>query len=68
MEVIRSLPGSRCHELKGNRKGQLSLDLKHPYRLIIEPADDPIPYKTDGGLDWTRVTIVRVIEVIDYHD
>ena len=41
--VLRSLPQTRCHELKGNRKGQLSVDLDHPYRLIFEPADNPIP-------------------------
>jgi toxin HigB-1 len=64
---IRSLPAVRCHELTGDRKGQLALDLKHPYRLIIEPANDPLPLKPDGGLDWAGVTVVRIIEVVDYH-
>jgi proteic killer suppression protein len=35
---ISRLPPARCHELTGSRKGQLSLDLGHPYRLIIIPA------------------------------
>jgi proteic killer suppression protein len=30
LEIVRRLPGPRCHELKGNRKGQLSVDLDHP--------------------------------------
>ena len=34
LEVFRTLPG-RCHELKGDRKGQLSLDLEHPLRLLF---------------------------------
>ncbi|MGB0388166.1 MAG: type II toxin-antitoxin system RelE/ParE family toxin [Ardenticatenaceae bacterium] len=36
---LSRVPPVRCHELKHNRAGQLSLDLKHPYRLIIEPAN-----------------------------
>ncbi|WP_293689764.1 type II toxin-antitoxin system RelE/ParE family toxin, partial [Thiolapillus sp.] len=27
-------PPHRCHELTGNRKGKLSLDLDGPYRLL----------------------------------
>lgn len=67
LEVMRSLPG-RCHELKGNRAGQLSLDLDHPYRLLFEPANNPVPKKPDGGLDWTQVTAVRIIGVEDTHE
>lgn len=59
--------GGRCHELKGDRQGQLALDLKHPLRLILEP-EPPVPLKPDGGLDWKRVTAVIIVEVVDYHD
>lgn len=68
LNVLRLLPQSRCHELKGNRKGQLSVDLDHPYRLTFEPADNPIPKKPDGGLDWNKVTVVRIIGVEDTHE
>lgn len=64
---FRDNASARCHELKGNRAGQLSLDLRHPYRLIIIPADDPIPLKDDGGLDWSQVTKVEIIGVEDTH-
>ena len=67
LEVMRNLPG-RCHELKGDRKGQLSLDLDGPYRLILMSAQDPMPTKTDGGLDWARVTVIAVLEVSDTHE
>jgi plasmid maintenance system killer protein len=67
LEVMRKLPG-RCHELKGDRATQLSLDLDGPYRLILYPAHDPIPRKADGGLDWTKVTAIKVIEVTDTHE
>ncbi len=64
---ISRLPPARCHELKGNRAGQLSVDLTHPYRLIFQPDHAPLPYKDDGGLDWTQVTRVLVLEVVDTH-
>lgn len=66
LAVMRTLPG-RCHELSGDRKGKLALDLRGPYRLIFEPVDNPPPSREDGGLDWERVTAVRILEVEDYH-
>ncbi|MBA2391597.1 MAG: type II toxin-antitoxin system RelE/ParE family toxin [Ktedonobacteraceae bacterium] len=68
LEELRSLPQTRCHELKGNREGMLAVDAGHPYRLIFEPANDPIPRKLDGGLDWTNVTAIKILGVEDYHD
>lgn len=64
---LRRLPQARCHELRGDRKGQLALDLKHPFRLIIEPNHEPIPEKSDGGLDWKSVTAITILGVEDYH-
>jgi len=67
LEDISRLPPARCHELVGDRKGQLSVDVTHPHRLIFAPDHDPVPRKPDGGLDWTRVTKVVVLEVVDTH-
>lgn len=64
---ISRVPPARCHELTGNRKGQLSVDLDHPYRLLFIPANDPLPEREDGGLDWSGVTEVEIIEVVDTH-
>ncbi len=64
----KSGPG-RCHELtQGKRKGQLSVDLDHPYRLIFSPAHDPIPTHQDGGLDWSQVTSIVILGVEDTHE
>ena len=67
LQVMRDLPG-RCHELKGDRAGQLSLDLDGPYRLLVRPAGNPVPAKPDGGLDWTQVTGIVVVGVVDTHE
>lgn len=44
----------RCHQLKGNRKGQYAMDLIHPYRLVFEQV---------GNI----IQIARVISIEDYH-
>ena len=67
LEDMRNLPG-RCHELRGSRAGQLSLDLDHPYRLIFTTANDPVPRKADGGLDWTRINAVLILGVEDTNE
>lgn len=60
---------SRCHELaQGQRKGQLSVDLDHPYRLIFVPDHNPVTRREDGGLDWSQVTAVIILGVEDTHD
>lgn len=66
LEVMRHLPG-RCHELRGNRAGQVSVDLDGPYRLLFRSAP-PVPVKSDGGLDWTRVVAIILVGVVDTHD
>jgi plasmid maintenance system killer protein len=66
LEEQRNLPG-RCHELVGDKKGLISIDLVHPMRLLFEVAHNPIPKKTDGGLDRHDVTYVRVMSIEDTH-
>jgi proteic killer suppression protein len=64
---IRKLPGPRCHELSGNRSGELSVDLDDPYRLLFEPAGASVPRLKDGGLNWAGVSAVRILGIEDTH-
>jgi plasmid maintenance system killer protein len=66
MEVAMTLPG-RCHALKENRSGQFAIDLDHPMRLIFEPANDPLPRTKDGHWELKKITVIRLLEVEDYH-
>lgn len=67
LDDISRVPPARCHPLTGNRGGQLSVDLKHPYRLCFIPANDPIPKTKDGSLDWCKVTEIEITEIFDPH-
>jgi plasmid maintenance system killer protein len=65
---MQTLPQVRAHELKGDRAGQISLDLIHPKRLLIVPDHEKTPRKPDGGLDWTKITRIMIIGMEDTHD
>ena len=64
---ISYLPPPRCHELSGNKAGHFTVDVKHPYRLLFVPDHNPIPRKTDGGIDRTRITAIEIIDICDTH-
>ena len=66
LEELRYRPGN-WHELTGNRWGQLATSLDGLNRLIFEPNNDPRPTKDDGGLNWSSVTEILIVEITDYH-
>jgi len=66
LETLRYAPGD-WHELAGDRKWQLACSLRGLDRLVFTPANNPVPTKPDGGLDWLEVTVVMNIEIVDYH-
>lgn len=65
---VRDLVVGRPHPLKGDRFGQFALDLEGAKRLVFKSANDPVPYKDDGGIDWSNVTQVCIVFIGDYHD
>jgi len=65
LEGMRKLPAARCHPLKGDRAGQFAVDLAHPYRLVFEPANNPVPKKNDGGIDLEKITSITILSVED---
>ena len=67
LDRVPNVPPPRRHELSGKRQGQFAVDLKHPHRLIFEPANEPVPRKDDGGIDLAKVTRIKILEVLDYH-
>ena len=67
LEVMNTLPG-QCHSLTGNRNGQIALSLRGQNRIIFKPNHNPLPLNVGGGLDWKKVTAIKIIEInIDYH-
>jgi plasmid maintenance system killer protein len=67
LAMMRTIAAARCHELSGNRKGELAVDVSGNYRMIFRPLHDPMPKKEDGGLNWEEVFKIQIIEIEDYH-
>lgn len=67
LSVAAQFPHYHCHELKGDRKGELAINLDHPYRLVFTVAQSPYPTKEDGGLDWSQVQTIQIERIEDYH-
>jgi proteic killer suppression protein len=67
VETLADAVFGRPHELRGDRAGQVSVDLVHPLRLIFRPTGQPPPAKTDGGLDRAKVRAVTIIQIADTH-
>lgn len=62
-------PQAKCHPLlHGGRKGQIAIWVDNKVRIVFVPAHDASPTKADGSLDWTQVTAIKIIEIVDYHD
>ncbi|MCZ7555761.1 MAG: type II toxin-antitoxin system RelE/ParE family toxin [Bacteroidia bacterium] len=67
LAIMRTLPAARCHELTGDRKGELAVDVSPNYRMVFEPKHNPIPKKDDGGLEWEEITKIQINDIEDYH-
>jgi len=59
--------GGKCKELKPPRKGQLSIRLDLKWRLVFTPDGQETPVKPDGGLNWSKIKKVKILEIVDYH-
>ncbi|MEW9838342.1 system killer suppression protein [Mesorhizobium marinum] len=64
---LPTTPPPRRHQLTQDRDEQFAVDLVQPQRLVFEVDHDPIPRNEDDGINLTKVTAIRILEVIDYH-
>ena len=58
----------RCHELKGDRAGVFSIDLKQPYRLLFKPIEAAPPAdRSDEQERWKSITSIDIVAIEDTH-
>lgn len=67
LAIAPALPG-RFHALTADRAGQYAFHLSGGVRLVIEPADDPMPRLKDGSVNLQQVTTIRIVFIGNYHD
>jgi proteic killer suppression protein len=65
---VAELVAGRPHPLTGDRSGQYAVDLAGALRLVFVADHDEMPRHGDGGINWLKVTSVKIVFVGDYHD
>jgi plasmid maintenance system killer protein len=59
----------RCHELKGDREGTFSFDLKHPYRLLFQAIGAGVIQDRSNEFErWKSITAVEILAIEDTHE
>ena len=66
-ENVTSLTAGKPHRLINDRLGQYAVYLAGGVRLVFEPDNDQVPLKDDGSIDWSQVTKIRIVEIVNYH-
>ena len=57
----------RCHELKGNRRGQFAVDIVQPHRLVFRPSRDILTQRQGRRIELGHITAIKILGVEDYH-
>ena len=65
---VGELVAGKPHPLRYKRVGQFSVSISGALRLIFECGNNPIPKTNDESVDWSQVSIVRIISIEDYHE
>ena len=65
---VKDLVAGNPHPLKNDRHGQFAVDLAGGRRLVFAPRHDPVPKNADLSIDWSRVTIITIQYIGNYHD
>jgi plasmid maintenance system killer protein len=61
LAVLTTLPPLQFSP--GDRPGEFTIDVLHPYRLSLAPWLDPLPRSRDGGLALAQVTTIRILAI-----
>lgn len=61
-------PSMRCHPLVGDRQGSFAVRLDVRWRLVLVPANDPLPQLPSGGLDLKQITAIEIVEVSHHYE
>jgi len=62
LAILMSLPYANCHPLTADRKGEWAVDISRNFRIIFEIADDPVPKKEDGSIDYSSIEEISIIK------
>jgi plasmid maintenance system killer protein len=58
----------RCHELRGDKEGIFSIDVKQPYRLLFRPPEAEEPADRSNERErWDTIKSIELLTIEDTH-
>jgi hypothetical protein len=60
---IQDIVAGRPRELQGARQNHIALDLCDGYRLVFCANHNKIPVCESGGVNWSKVNRVKIVEI-----
>lgn len=67
LQDLSNFGATNFHQLKGDRDEQFAVNLSGGKRLVFEVGHAEVPRKEDKGVELSKVTAVRIVEIVDYH-
>ncbi len=67
LEIISRIAAARLHPLNGNRNEDWAVDIYKNWRICFQIGNYPLPKLEDGGINLSKVTIIIISSVEDYH-
>lgn len=65
--IVSRFPPTKLHSIDGIMTDSFAVYAEHPFRIVFEIGDYPIPRKPDGGVDAAKVTYIIITFIGDYH-
>lgn len=63
---VPTLSPDRRRRLTGSRRGCFTVDAEPPFRIVLQPSNEPLPQRPDGKLDLRKVTEVTILEIVEH--
>ena len=62
-DTVADLAAGRPREIEGGRPRCFSLELADGYHLVFCANHNRIPVNETGGVDWSRVTRIKILQI-----
>lgn len=65
LEDVPCQPPCRRHQLVKDRDEEFTVDIEKQWRIVFQPYHEPIPRKSDGGIDLKQVTHILILDICE---
>lgn len=67
LATLLSIPGAKCHPLKGDMTGEWAVEVSGNYRMLFRLDHKPIPKNENNSINTDLITKIEILGIEDYH-